>query len=237
MSYYERYGELSKSTLNFVTGKTASEQIQSRTDLRTDEIRRAGRKITVMSDEEWNRREEAMNKRAAEYKAKLDKEQAEHRLSREKALQPIRDRIEREKKYPSLIHEKLSLFHEPADESPAALDAWDIVYKETSPFLAKVVIAYRYGLDKGSGRLDNTAIGYYGGDDLVSCLRARDIGVSGNETAFDRLVSMKFLAAALVDNIETISKDESQAARKELLEFIIGDEVTEIEITELVIET
>jgi len=30
---------------------------------------------------------------------------------------------------------------------------WKPVYKQTSPFLAKVILAYRYGVDKDNGRL------------------------------------------------------------------------------------
>lgn len=51
-----------------------------------------------------------------------------------------------------------------------------------------------------------------------------------------QLVFPKFLSDALIDNLDAVSEDDSQVARKELLKFILEDEVVQIEITELVLE-
>lgn len=148
-----------------------------------------------MSDEEWNRRQKAARERE---EARL----REERREREKILQKeardtlrrtahkeSKERAEKDKKFPAAIAEKLRTYHELPDESIPEKQ-WCPVYAETAPFLAKCVVAYRYGNDKLLGKTEGD-LGDCWGHDLATYFRLRDILVVGREAGFENLVSQK----------------------------------------------
>ncbi|KAJ6069143.1 hypothetical protein N7499_011030 [Penicillium canescens] len=229
--------------LIMVDNKNAYQWAQEKADMVTNELRRPGRKINVMSDEEWNRKAAAAAKKHAEQEARLQKERQAKQLAREEALKPFQEKVDREKKFPSLIEDKLGLYHEPADTAEEySEEKWKTVYKQTAPFLAQAVLAYRYGIDKDCGKLAGGDLGYFGGHNLAEYLQYRELSPNTDEVKFfETLLAKKFefpkfLTVALTANIEGLAATNSLAETVDLLEFILTDEVTQIEITELVLE-
>lgn len=183
-------------SLGAIANITKGDGIQERIDAKNDEIRRRGVKIDVMSDEEWNRREEiSKNKMLA--KQKQDREEREW-MQKEYARQELEKRIKEEcqtriatdSKFPAEIEKLLYTFHEAPEGDNTPESEWKTVYKQVSGFLAKCVIAFRYGNDKASGKLDE-ARGHLLGLDLADYLARRDIPVDGDESGFNNLVSQK----------------------------------------------
>lgn len=184
-----------------LTDISTSEAIQAQTDSTWAGIHGEGRKINVMSNEEWDRRQEELNKKLKE---KEEKERAyrekivrEHQRSEamEKARAESNVRIEREKQYATEIQKKLQTYHEPPEGDTTSDKEWKTVYEETSPFLAKCVIAYRYGIDKAIGKLDGELGSFFFGGSpnrsLGVYLSLRDIQVNGDEAGFENLVAQK----------------------------------------------
>lgn len=67
---------------------------------------------------------------------------------------------------------------------------WDPVCEETAPFLAKCIVAYRYGNDRASGRTEGD-LGDSWGKSLRGYLDLRDIEADGDEGGFENLISQK----------------------------------------------
>lgn len=152
MSSFYRYGNFDGNN-----GETASELAQARTDMTTAEIHRAGEKINVMSEEEWNRRMEDATKRRQAIAAEEAKKQAERRLSDNDSVRPIVDRynkdIGRQKGYQAQVYKKLKAYHEkPAADTTSSAE-WKSVYEETARFLAAALLSYHYQADKGKGTI------------------------------------------------------------------------------------
>jgi hypothetical protein len=181
--------------MNTITGTTTSEDIQSRTDARVAEIRRAGRYVPVMSNEEWNRRQkeargiaEEQLRKEREGRERIENEYARAVL-RQKASEESHTRARRDQQFPGEIEKKLRTYHELPDETIPEKE-WYPVYKETAPFLAKCIVAYRYGNDKAKGRTEGDQ-GDFWGRSLVGYFSLRDIEADGDEGGFENLVSQK----------------------------------------------
>ena len=169
---------------NGAGGSTASEYAQGRIDSFNAELRRPARKIHVMSEEAWARKAEKAKKEHEEKEAKLEKERKEKKLAKEQALVPFQERVERDKKFSSLIKDKLLLYHEPAGEEQYDEKKWEPVYTQVSPFLAKVVLVYRYTVARDSGKLAGKDLDYCGGWNLESYLDSRGLALSDDEKGF-----------------------------------------------------
>ncbi|KAH8695020.1 hypothetical protein BGW36DRAFT_195651 [Talaromyces proteolyticus] len=145
----ERFGEF-----NGINGQTASEAAQARTDAREAEIRRPAMKIDVISDEEWDRRvnaaekrrkdreraeeDEKARKRAYEDRMKLIEEQVkafESRLNRD---------IDRDRRHRQWYEDFFNRYHEPDNEGEFSAETWKKTYQRVACFLAKLDGAYNW---------------------------------------------------------------------------------------------
>lgn len=187
----DRWGEFDS-----FNGATASELAQQRTDAKNQSIRRKGQKIKVMSNEEYDRLVEQAAKKAKEQEKVEEERREKLRREYEKELladehyQESKKRIERESQYVYDIQKTLGVFHEPAEGDKTSDAEWKVVYEQTAPFLAKCVIAYRYGVDKDIGKLKGR-LGELLGKDFKDYLDRRRIPVAEDESGFETLVSQK----------------------------------------------
>ncbi|KAJ6028675.1 hypothetical protein N7540_004251 [Penicillium herquei] len=172
-------------------GQSGWDLAQGRINRQNDAIRRPGRKINVMSDEQFWKWYKDWQKKIWDHQEMLAKKQEEKQLAYEEGIKPYAARIQREKEYPAEILKKLQLYHEPADENEFTQEEWDAVYEQAAPFLAKCVLAYRYGIDKDNGNLPGSDLKYYGGRTLAEYLEWRDLPVTAEEDGFEGLFDKK----------------------------------------------
>lgn len=142
-------------TFNGVTGDTASEMAQARTDTRTEDIRRPGIKIDVMSEEEWQRRmAEGDKARRAEEARQLQAYQEKHAGDEAAvgALLAVHDKeVKQQRAYGGHLTKKLKAYHELPDDDKTSAATWKAVYAETARFLAAAMVSYHYQMDLERG--------------------------------------------------------------------------------------
>ncbi|KAH7183239.1 uncharacterized protein B0J16DRAFT_373744 [Fusarium flagelliforme] len=253
MSSYYRYGAFDGNN-----GATAYDMAQARTDARTESIRRPAVKIDVMSDEEWNRRMEAANKRRQQEEAKIEQELAQKCATAKEAairvLNPYLATVKRQREYQPQLAKKLKAYHEKPAGDKTPPNEWKEAYNEVGRLLTAALVSFHFQSDKehgvvqGPGRVKFHEAGMERDMPETPTLQAylthRHVPVSDDEVNyFKSLVERKvdlpiFLVAAAEDNLERISKTEgtSLAAPKALLEFVVEDELIREEVVEIFLE-
>lgn len=137
------------------SGQTASEIAQSRTDEREAEIRRPGRKIDVMSEEEWQRRVAAAREKRAALEAQMREERRRRSRSDNEKARPILDRylaeVNLQRQYQKQMPKKLRDYHEVPGGSTVTKDEWKAAHQDIGHFLTLALLAYHYQLDEEKG--------------------------------------------------------------------------------------
>lgn len=160
MSSYYRYGDF-----DGINGKTASELAQSRIDAKTNDIRRPGRKIDVMSEEEWKRRVEKARKAREAWQAKELEAYEMRRATAAEAVGRIlgkyHERLNQQRNYQVQIAKKLKAYHEkPAGDTTSPED-WKATYEETARFLAGTLQSFHYEIDRQHGTIQGPNLSRY----------------------------------------------------------------------------
>jgi len=193
-------------TFNGVTGDTASEMAQARTDARTEDIRRPGVKIDVMSEEEWQRRmAEGEKARRAEAAKQLKAYQEKHAgdAAIVAALLEVHNReVKQQRAYEGLLYKKVKAYHELPDDDNTPSSTWKAVYAEIARFLAAAMVSYHYQLDREKGTVRGPDVYRYHtggfeldfpkGYSLQAYVEHRNVATSGDERDyFQALVDRK----------------------------------------------
>ncbi|KAK8109476.1 hypothetical protein PG999_007613 [Apiospora kogelbergensis] len=202
MSSYHRYGNF-----DAVNGSTASEIAQSRADGRTSEIHRAGVKINVMSDEEWNREQEAAEKEEQRIWEKEMKKLVKASASDDEAVQPIIQRylkqVNLQRGYRAETLKKLKAYHEKPADGKISAGEWKGTYEDIATFMAAVLVSYHFQLDQAKGvhtgpdlrKFPNTTVRNIDkprGHNLNSYLEHRNLSMTNDEVKYlHGLVSKK----------------------------------------------
>ncbi|KAK8872356.1 hypothetical protein PGQ11_002870 [Apiospora arundinis] len=242
-----------------VGGITAEEIAKSRVNARESSIRRPGRTIKVMSEEEWQRRCAAAAEKRKEWYAKQAAEQAARTQSDNEKLRPLADRyaaeVNRQRQYPKLMAKKLRNYHVKPEGTAIPDGEWKASHQDIGKFLAAVLLAYHYGVDIKNGSAMGPPVYMYRSHTLqldvppdrgLKCyIEHRGLAASDDELRyFDGCIAKKvdfpvFLVAAVEDNLKRLSKskDSSLDADKQILAFILEDDLLIEEITEVILES
>ncbi|KAK8876875.1 hypothetical protein PGQ11_001821 [Apiospora arundinis] len=252
------YSNSSWEGLTLFTGETAGEMAQARINATENEIRRPGIKIPVMSEEVWQRRAaEAAKMRKAWYE-KQAAESAKRTASDNEKVQPLMDRylaeVNQQRQYQKQMPKKLLNYHEKPEGTNISSADWKNSYQDIGNFLAAALLAYHYQIECENGtvrgppdvykyRNHNLQLDVPWDAKLKTFYHHRGLSVKDDELKyFEGCVSKKvdfpiFLVAAVEDNLTRLSKNEdaSLAAHKQLLAYILKDDLIREEITEVLL--
>jgi hypothetical protein len=207
MGIYDRIGNF-----NGITGDTASELAQARADEKTESIRRPARKVNVMSEEEWMRRDKEWRRRQAKEEEKWARDYRERYSTAAevvgKILDKYHERLSQERAYQQQIAKKLKAYHEKPSDDTTPPAEWKATYEKAARFLAATVLSYHYQMDQEKGTVRGPDLskyqqfGFQGDVPLDNSLEAyvqhRNVAISADEESyFERLVAKKVRNHAL----------------------------------------
>ncbi|KAM0496293.1 hypothetical protein ACHAP8_007554 [Fusarium lateritium] len=147
-----RYNYGAFDTLN---GKTAIELSQSRVGTKIDSIRKPGFKIDVMSDEEWNQLAKVSDARRRQKDAQIQQDlKQQHTTVEEVATKTVTSyfaMVNSQREYVSKLAKMLKAYYKTPDGDETSRQEWEAAYAEVGRFLAAVLVAFHFQMDRTCG--------------------------------------------------------------------------------------
>ncbi|KAK8067566.1 hypothetical protein PG996_006678 [Apiospora saccharicola] len=217
----------------------------------------ACRTLHPVKSEEWQEGVAKARKQHEAVEARMREERRQQNLSDNEKVQPIMGRylvaVNLQRQYQKQMPKKLRDYHEVPDGSKVTSAEWKASYQDIGHFSTAALLAYHYQLDTEKGIAPGPYLRKYRdhtirldiprGDKLRDYFNHRGLSTTGDELRhFEGCISKKvdfpvFLVAAVEDNLNRVSKtdDNSLAAHKNLLIFILEDDLIREEITEVLL--